>query len=194
MSFRTPVLESNQMGANQPGYSDQDSFSVIDRFSRFDGDFVAERDLRVEGNVKGSIECHGTLFVAEGAIVSAKVTAENITVAGDLSGETRCRGKLHLLPTGRVRGRVSTAALVITEGAIYEGELAMAEDTRTENAPQRPVAVPVQPSSQTQAQPQRAESAPAHEEPAVTPSTFIRRLGGPETPWDPTQEPENDNS
>lgn len=194
MSFRTPVLESNQMGANQPGYSDQDSFSVIDRFSRFDGDFVAERDLRVEGNVKGSIECHGTLFVAEGAIVSAKVTAENITVAGDLSGETRCRGKLHLLPTGRVRGRVSTAALVITEGAIYEGELAMAEDARTENAPQRPVAVAVQPSSQTQAQPQRAESAPAHEEPAVTPSTFIRRLGGPETPWDPTQEPENDNS
>ena len=47
----------NQAGASQPGYGDQDSFSVIDRFSRFDGDFVAERDLRVEGNVKGSIEC-----------------------------------------------------------------------------------------------------------------------------------------
>ncbi len=115
---------------------------MIDRFSRFDGDFVAERDLRVEGNVKGSIDCNGTLFVAEGAIVSAKVTAENITVAGDLSGETRCRGKLHLLPTGRVRGRVSTAGLVITEGAIYEGELAMAEDAHAETAPQRPTVVP----------------------------------------------------
>lgn len=185
MSFRSSVLESNQAGLGQPGHGDQDSFSVIDRFSRFDGDFVAERDLRVEGNVKGSIECHGTLFVAEGAVVSAKVTAENITVAGDLSGETRCRGKLHLLPTGRVRGRVGTAALVITEGAIYEGELAMAESAQTESAPQRPVAVPTQP--------QRAEAAPS-EEPSVTPSTFIRRLGGPETPWDPNQEPEPDNS
>ncbi len=188
MSFRSSVLESNQVESSQPGYSDQDSFSVIDRFSRFDGDFVAERDLRVEGNVKGSIECHGTLFVAEGAVVSAKVTAENITVAGDLSGETRCRGKLHLLPTGRVRGRVGTAALVITEGAIYEGELAMAEDAQTETAsPQRPVAVPSQP------QPVRSENS-ATEDPTVTPSTFIRRLGGPETPWDQNQEPESDNS
>ncbi len=142
MSFRTSVLESNQAESSQQGYGDQDSFSVIDRFSRFDGDFVAERDLRVEGNVKGSIECHGTLFIAEGACVSAKVTAENITVAGELSGETRCRGKLHLLPTGRVRGRVSTAALVITEGAIYEGELAMAEEASPRAAPQRPVMVP----------------------------------------------------
>ena len=187
MSFRSSVLESNQAQSSQPGYGDQNSFSVIDRFSRFDGDFVAERDLRVEGNVKGSIECHGTLFVAEGAVVSAKVTAENITVAGDLSGETRCRGKLHLLPTGRVRGRVGTAALVITEGAIYEGELAMAEDAQPEAAPQRPVAVPSPP------QPQRAET-PVAEESTVTPSTFIRRLGGPETPWDQNQEPEPDNS
>lgn len=188
MSFRTSVLDPNQAGSSQSGYGEQDSFSVIDRFSRFDGDFVAERDLRVEGNVKGSIDCHGTLFVAEGAIVAAKVTAENITVAGDLSGETRCRGKLHLLPTGRVRGRVSTAGLVITEGAIYEGELAMAEDVPAEAVPQRPVAVPAQPVAaytETTAEP---------EEPAVAPSTFIRRLGGPETPWDPDAEPDTDNS
>jgi cytoskeletal protein CcmA (bactofilin family) len=186
MSFRTSVLESSQTGSSQQGYGDQDSFSVIDRFSRFDGDFVAERDLRVEGNVKGSIECHGTLFVAEGAVVSAKVTAENNTVAGDLSGETRCRGQLHLLPTGRVRGRVGTASLVISEGAIYEGELAMAEDAQAEAAPQRPTVVP------TQAP--RQESTVVVEEPTVTPSTFIRRLGGPETPWDPNQEPEPENS
>lgn len=188
MSFRTSVLDPNQAGSSQPGYGEQDSFSVIDRFSRFDGDFVAERDLRVEGNVKGSIDCNGTLFVAEGAVVAAKVTAENITVAGDLSGETRCRGKLHLLPTGRVRGRVSTSGLIITEGAIYEGELAMSEDVQPESTPQRPTVVPAQPVAS------RAETPAPSDEPAVAPSTFIRRLGGPETPWDPDQEPETDNS
>lgn len=187
MSFRTSVLDANQAGSPQAGYGDQDSFSVIDRFSRFDGDFVAERDLRVEGNVKGSIDCHGTLFIAEGAIVSARVTAENITVAGDLSGETRCRGKLHLLPTGRVRGRVGTSALVITEGAIYEGELAMAEETQpVASEPQRPTVVPTQPT--------RVESSPVVEEPAAAPSTFIRRLGGPETPWEGEQDSDSDNS
>ncbi len=188
MSFRTSVLDPNQAGSGQSGYGEQDSFSVIDRYSRFDGDFVAERDKRLEGNVKGSIDCHGTLFVAEGAIVDAKVTAENITVAGDLSGETRCRGKLHLLPTGRVRGRVSTSGLVIAEGAIYEGELAMSEDVPSEATPQRPTVVPAQPVATN------VEPPAAPEEPTVTPSTFIRRLGGPETPWDPEQEPDPNNS
>lgn len=180
MSFRTSVLDTSRAESDQAGYGDQDSFSVIDRYSRFDGDFVAERDLRVEGNVKGSIECHGTLYIAEGAMVAAKVTAENITVAGDLSGETHCRGKLHLLPAGRVRGRVSTASLVVMEGAIYEGDLAMHEGRTPESAPQRPVVVP--------AQSHRVEPIAANEEPEVTPSTFIRRLGGPETPWDPNEE------
>ena len=76
-------------------------FSVIDQYSVFDGTFVAERDLRIEGQVKGTINCHGTLFVARGASVSAKVEAENIAVAGDLDGEIRCRGKLQLLPSGK---------------------------------------------------------------------------------------------
>lgn len=188
MSFRTSVLDTNQAGSSQFGSGDQDSFSVIDRFSRFSGDFVAERDLRVEGNVKGSIECHGTLFIAEGAVVSARITAENIIVAGELSGETRCRGKLQLLPTGRVRGRVSTAALVINEGALYEGELAMAEDAPApaEAAPQRPTVVA--------AESERVETVKPAEEPAVAPNTFIRRLGGPETPWDGEATPESENS
>jgi hypothetical protein len=81
---------------------------------------------------------------------------------------------------------VGTASLVISEGAIYEGELAMAEDAQAEAAPQRPTVVP------TQAP--RQESTVVVEEPTVTPSTFIRRLGGPETPWDPNQEPEPENS
>src|SRR5438067_2448109 len=94
-----------------------DSFSVIDRHSNFDGTFRSSRDLRIEGEVKGTIECQGTLFVAEGANVSAKVEAENIAVAGDLNGDIRCLGRLQIMPSGRVRGKVSTMTLVINEGA-----------------------------------------------------------------------------
>src|SRR5215211_4510647 len=102
------------------------SFSVIDRHSNFDGTFRSSRDLRIEGEVKGTIECQGTLFVAEGANVSAKVEAENIAVAGDLNGDIRCLGRLQIMPSGRVRGKVSTITLVINEGAYYEGQLEMA--------------------------------------------------------------------
>jgi len=44
---------------------ENDTFSVIDRNSVFDGTFQTTRNLKVEGEVKGTIECKGTLFVAQ---------------------------------------------------------------------------------------------------------------------------------
>ena len=62
----TPISgEGDDSGLND------NSFSVIDRHSNFDGTFRSSRDLRIEGEVKGTIECQGTLFVAQGANVSA---------------------------------------------------------------------------------------------------------------------------
>lgn len=176
----------------------EDSYSVIDRHSNFDGTFRSSRDLRIEGEVKGTIECQGTLFVAEGASVSAKVEAENITVAGDLNGEVRCLGRLQIMPSGQVRGKVTTATLVINEGAFYEGQLEMVPpDQRNQRVagpaprvlPPKPVAPPVTlPAASSEA------SAPAGGGPSSSgtsaASTFIRRLGAPETPWESRSEDE----
>ncbi|MCC6945200.1 MAG: polymer-forming cytoskeletal protein [Thermomicrobiales bacterium] len=170
------------------------SISVIDQYSTFDGSFVAERDLRIDGTVKGTIVCHGTLFVAEGATVNARIEAENITVAGDMTGEVECRGRLRVLPSGVLNGKVQTRALVIAQGAIYNGELTMITapaipEVTPEPEPERPRENAPKPRPTTRVtrtvppSPPRQEPAPSSAEPA-TPSTFIRRLGGPETPWE----------
>jgi cytoskeletal protein CcmA (bactofilin family) len=182
----TPMSEAN--GAAEL----ENSFSVIDRHSNFDGTFHANRDLRIEGEVKGTIECEGTLFVAQGANVSARVEAENITVAGDLNGDVRCRGRLQIMPSGRVRGKVTTETLVINEGAFYEGQIEMAASgERSASTVPRPLPPKAAPSSPTAIQApatSQATSATSNvasaESPASSASTFIRRLGGPETPWD----------
>jgi cytoskeletal protein CcmA (bactofilin family) len=172
--------------SNEPGYrapspeEDADTFSVIDRNSIFDGTFHTTRDLRVEGEVKGTIDCRGTLFVANGAVVGAKVEADNVTVAGDLNGEVRCRGRLQIMPTGKVRGKIVTQTLVINEGAFYEGQLEMSPVEKRTPVPQPRT---VQPQEQ---KPPVAISTAASRAAANEPSgsTFIRRLGGPETPWE----------
>jgi cytoskeletal protein CcmA (bactofilin family) len=182
----TPVMDGGEAateGAN--------SFSVIDRHSNFDGTFRSSRDLRIEGEVKGTIECQGTLFVAEGANVSAKIEAENIAVAGDLNGDIRCLGRLQIMPSGRVRGKVSTITLVINEGAYYEGQLEMAPPEERQNAGiprsigSRPAAsAPVSLPAAAPTTPRPAPPPSAAEPTGASPSTFIRRLGGPETPWE----------
>jgi cytoskeletal protein CcmA (bactofilin family) len=148
--------------------------SIVDRSSSFEGTFRSQKDLRVEGEVKGTITCDGTLFVAEGANVSAIIDAEHVTVAGDVRGEVRCRGRLQILPSGRVRARVATGSLVIQEGAIYEGELDMAGVERAAPRPLRARSAP----------PPVSIEAAAADRQGATGSTFIRRLGSPETAWE----------
>ncbi len=179
-----------------------EGFSVIDRHSNFDGAFIAKRDLRIEGEVRGTIECSGTLFIAQGATVNAGVEAENITVAGDFSGEVNCRGRLQVMPSGRLRGKVTTKTLVINEGAFYEGEMEMApvEQRVAPGVTPRPL-----PASQTAHTPRPAthsspassqpppQTQPAHGQGDAASRTFIRRFGGPETAWDaPEGEGENE--
>lgn len=174
----------------QPQQQQPESTSVIDQYSNFDGTYNSARDLRVEGQVKGTIVCKGTLHVAQGATVKASVEAEAISVAGELEGEIDCRGRLELLQTGRVKGHISTQSLVIHEGAVYEGDLEMgggatrprrarvversasAEETAAAPDAPQPDAAPVE-STTTQA----AEASTESETPASRPSSFIRRFG-----------------
>lgn len=168
MSVRGAAAAGDYLPAGDD-FIDNDAFSLIDRHSSFEGTFKSERDLRIEGTAKGAIDCRGTLFVAEGASVDATIDAEHVTVAGEVTGEVRCRGRLQMLPSARVRGKIATQSLVINEGAVYEGQLEMtAADAgprlvRAGNAP-----VPI-------------GSAGEHRSGSAT--TYIRRLGGPETAW-----------
>ena len=155
-----------------------EAISLIDRHSAFDGVVRAQRDLRVEGEVKGTVSCDGTLFIAEGATVGAAVEAEHITVAGDFTGEIRCRGRLQILPSGRVHASVVTSSLVIHEGAIYEGQLEMAgiERSASRSLRPRPSISPV------------SIDAGSSDRQAGNGTTYIRRLGSPEAPWESSPE------
>jgi cytoskeletal protein CcmA (bactofilin family) len=201
MSMRTAdpseYAATQATGANLSGVGNAESFSVIDRHTAVDGTFHANRDLRIEGEVKGTIECQGTLLVAQGANVTAKIEAENVTVAGDLNGEVNCRGRLQIMPSGRLHGKVSTQTLVINEGAYYEGQLEMARpEERTTGRSPRPLS-PVSMTPQSNPGARRGTPSPSQSQAPVQPQsnqgqslqgqgnsqTFIRRFGGPETPW-----------
>jgi len=110
--------------------------SYIDPDSTVEGTLRTDRDLRVEGSVSGTIQCDGVLFVAEGALVDAEIDASSIIVAGEMSGTVRCRGRLEIRSTGIVRGDVRTGALVILEGARYEGQIAMEVNGSAEEPPE----------------------------------------------------------
>ena len=102
-----------------------DPESVIDAASFLDGRLHVGNHLRIEGEAKGEIQCEGTLTIAEGALVTAQVSAVNVVIAGTLMGDMICRHRLEILPTGRVAGTIITGSIIIQEGGIVEGTLHM---------------------------------------------------------------------
>lgn len=192
MASRQPMEQGNFRGMPpQQQQQQSESTSVIDQYSNFDGTYNSARDLRVEGQVTGTIVCKGTLHVAQGATVKAAVEAEAISVAGELEGEINCRGRMELLQTGRVKGEISTQSLVIHEGAVYEGNLEMGNNSsrpRRSRGAERPASAEGSPAapSEESATPEVAAAASESTSPDETetppsrPSSFIRRFGGTE--------------
>ncbi len=98
----------------------------IDSRSHFNGTLRSESDIYVEGTVEGEVECAGTLYVEESATVSANVHARSAVIAGHASGDFACEERLIIKATGELRGKAQAPALIVEEGAFFEGEFKMA--------------------------------------------------------------------
>lgn len=108
------------------------SESLIDRHAHFDGVYSTTQDLRIEGKAEGEIRCEGTVTIAEEAYVAAEVHARDVVLAGSASGEIVCSEHFTLKPSGEMNGSVRAASLVVEEGAVFEGEFHMADETDTD--------------------------------------------------------------
>lgn len=106
--------------------------SVIGEQTFFDGTYRSESSIRILGTAQGEIESKRAIFVEGKAKVTAKVTANSVTIAGEVNGQIFCDGRVEIRPTGRVTGEIHAGSLVMQEGAYFEGHLKMANKSGQE--------------------------------------------------------------
>lgn len=121
--YQRSVAEGGAATQPRPDARAARAESVIDAQSTFDGRFVAEADLRIEGTVSGELICRGLLTVEREAQAKAKIEARDARILGHVDGEISCSGKLELAPTAVVKGTLRAAVLVVQEGASLVGNV-----------------------------------------------------------------------
>ncbi len=131
MSTR-PAIAPAEMASAQMR---EGSRSLVDRHTKVDGTVETPHDLRVEGQLSGTLHCDGVLYVASGAEIDADVTATDAIVEGTVEGSIACSGRLEIRSTGVIRAAVRTHRLVIHEGAVLEGRLDMEFPAATGDQP-----------------------------------------------------------
>ena len=130
----TSEVDVAQSPSEFPRSSDRGNESVIDPHARFNGKYVSDRDLRIEGEAQGEIECQGTLIISPQARVRSAIKAHNVIVNGDYEGDVDCGGRFEIGSTGRVKGNIKTQVLVVKEGAHWEGGVTMTREPGTRPA------------------------------------------------------------
>jgi cytoskeletal protein CcmA (bactofilin family) len=101
------------------------STSVIASNAQWNGTLRSQGSLHVFGQVEGELIAEDEIYVAEGAIIRARVAASTVVVAGTVSGTIECTQRLEVLDSGHVSGDVTSPTLVVHEGATVEGDLTM---------------------------------------------------------------------
>lgn len=101
----------------------QETETVIAPSVRVEGDFVSEGNVRIEGEVKGSISTDRDLIVGENAKITAGVQARNGVIAGELHGNLRVFDRLELASTARIYGDIQAKVLSVAPGAMMKGQL-----------------------------------------------------------------------
>ena len=119
------------------------------------GDLVCDGIVRIEGIYQGSIKTVSSVIITEKGRVDANIEAENVSVSGQAKGSILAKGRLEILPTGRVWADVTVSSFLLDDGGKLHGALKM---IGTEPEPES-FEVPPLPREQAEA----AESEPAEE-------------------------------
>jgi cytoskeletal protein CcmA (bactofilin family) len=100
--------------------------SLIGEHTSFEGTLKTEGAVRLLGSIQGEIESKSTIIVEEKARVTARLTAAQVTIAGQVDGQIYCEGRVEIRPTGKVTGEINAGALIVQEGAYFDGNSKMA--------------------------------------------------------------------
>jgi cytoskeletal protein CcmA (bactofilin family) len=86
------------------------------------GQITSQEDITVHGRVNGQIQMDdGALVVAPTGHVDADVQGHQVMVHGTMAGNVLATGRVELTDTAEVTGTLTTPAVVLRDGAMFNG-------------------------------------------------------------------------
>ena len=99
--------------------------TVLGRGARLEGDFVISGSIRIEGQFRGRIAAEGSVTLSPGCEVEADIEGEDVSVGGRLKGNVVAKNRAEVTSAGWLQGDIASRALVVAEGAVFNGRSSM---------------------------------------------------------------------
>jgi cytoskeletal protein CcmA (bactofilin family) len=100
--------------------------AVIGRSIHINGDLRGEEDLRIEGDVNGTIQLkNNSLTIGQEGRIHADIYAKSIIVDGLVEGDLYGAERVGIRKNAQVRGNITAPSVSLEEGAKFKGSIEM---------------------------------------------------------------------
>ena len=87
--------------------------------TNIEGTVQAEKDIRIDGTMKGTLICKGKLIIGPTGTIIGDVQCENAVIEGRFEGVLSVGEVLHVKETAKIEGDISTQKLIVQPGSIF---------------------------------------------------------------------------
>lgn len=108
--------------------AESNATTVIGADTKIKGEMSFESSARILGTVEGQVMAKGTFEVAEGATCRASIEASRVMIDGAVDGNVTATDRVELNAKARLKGDLTAAKLIVTEGASFVGHCRIGPD------------------------------------------------------------------
>jgi len=105
--------------------TDTSAINIIRQGTDIVGDITCKGDIRIDGKLKGTLNCDGKVVVGEGGIIEGTIACKNADISGSVKVSISVKELLTLKSTSNLVGDINTNKLQIEPGANFSGNCKM---------------------------------------------------------------------
>lgn len=97
--------------------------------TEFEGKLKSENDIRIDGSMKGTLQCSGRLIIGQPGSLEGEVECRNAVIEGEFKGNLKVTETLQVKEKAIIQGDIVTGKLVVQAGAIFNVRCKMGEQS-----------------------------------------------------------------
>lgn len=97
------------------------SINLVSEGTIVTGNILSKHGFRISGEIKGTVDVEGKCIVSPTALINGDIIAMDADISGQVDGEIIVKNKLVLRQTARIKGNIRTKAMMVEEGARFDG-------------------------------------------------------------------------
>ena len=109
------------------------SLNTLVKGTVVEGTVKSESDIRIDGVIKGSLNCNAKVIIGPSGLIEGEVKCANAVIEGKFEGSLQVSELLNVRENAKVSGDVRTNKLIVQSGAVFNVDCKMGAEFKNNN-------------------------------------------------------------